>query len=41
MAMGIRQRIQEEIYRAMRKENSLPETTIINSDTDDEQTNAE
>lgn len=41
MSLGIRQRVQEEIYRAMRKGTSLPEVATINSNTDDEQTNAE
>ena len=41
MSMGIRQRIQEEIYQAMRKSVSSPETIIINTKTDGEQTDSE
>lgn len=41
MGTGIRQRIQEEIYRAMRKSVSSPETITINTKTDGEQTDSE
>lgn len=41
MSMGIRQRIQEEIYKAMRKSVSSPETITINTKTNGEQTDSE
>jgi len=40
MSMGIRQRVQEEIYRAMKK-GASSETLTINTNTDDEQTDTE
>lgn len=41
MSMGIRQRIQEEIYKAMRKNISSSETITINTKTNGEQTDPE
>ena len=41
MNMGIRQRIQEEIYQAMRKSISSPESITTNTKTDGEQTDSE
>ncbi|MDR1090481.1 MAG: serine hydrolase [Prevotella sp.] len=41
MSAGIRQRIQEEIYKAMRKNVSLPETITINTTTNGKQTDSE
>ncbi len=42
MTLGIRQRIQEEVYKAMRKGQSpIEEIITINTDTDDEQTDNE
>lgn len=41
MSMGIRQRIQEEIYKAMKKDVSSSETITINTKTDGEQADTE
>jgi CubicO group peptidase (beta-lactamase class C family) len=41
MSMGIRQRIQEEIYKAMRKSGARPETITINTITNGKQTDSE
>ena len=42
MTMAIRQRIQEEIYKAMKKAKTIDdETTITNTEEDDEQTDTE